>query len=181
MTENEVKQYDDTMASVDGVLTRETETYQIFKLPNGEFDKRMKYKKFWTKIPVTKKDTLHLFKVMNDQDNSIVTPMKETVGMEIEVANLYFNPYESFDEKTGGTSNGVTTIIEDTKGAYYGTSSKAVYYSLHNIMDVFGIPNTENYEPFKILVTSKKLENGNQINAMLLDVSDDEPKKAEKK
>lgn len=155
-------------ATANEVLVEETPKYSIYKnLQTGQFEKRMKYDKFWSFVPETDEDVEKFFMIFNDQDNEFVVPMKEIVGLVFTIKNVYFNPYDSFDKETGKSDSGVTTTLETDTGEFYATSSKAVYYTLQNMFDVFGLPNSQNYKPLTVTVTSKKLENGYQINLKL--------------
>ncbi len=148
-------------------IVQETADYTIIKLPDGKFKKEMKYKRIFTKIPETKEEQVLMYRVFNDENNQdLVTSLSNMVGDIITIDQLYTNPYASFNEKTGASENGVVTTIQDGD-SFYATSSKSVYYTLLNMFEVFGTPNTLDYEPIKVIVTAKKLTNGTQINLSL--------------
>jgi len=151
------------------VIVQDTKDYTIVKLPDGKFRKDMKYQKYYSHIPESKEDLIQLHKILNTQDDKLVTPMSKIVGETIEIHQVYTNPYESFDENTGGTSNGVTTTIF-TGDKYIATSSKAVYYTIMGLFEVFGHPNIEGYSPIKVAVTGTRMQNGTQINLELVSV-----------
>lgn len=159
---------------VSELLIEETPKYSIYKLPDGKFEKRMKYEKFWTNIPESNEELIELYQVMNEQDSELVTPLKEAVGELLDIKHVYFNPYSSFDDETGTSQSGVTTTIQTQDGKYYATSSKSVYYNLQNMFEVFGTPGTEQYLGVRMAVTSTKAARGNQISLKLLGLS---PKK----
>lgn len=149
------------------VIVQDTENFTIVQLPNGKFRKDMKYKQVYTHVPTDKKEMLQLYKVLNDENNPDVATMATRVGAEIEIHQVYTNPYQSFDEETGGNTNGVTTTIFTGK-EYIATSSKTVYYTVMGLFDTFGKPSDEDYTPLKVKITSRKMQNGNQIGLELI-------------
>lgn len=161
------------------ILVQNTPDYEVFKLPNGKFEKRMKYQKEWSYVPETQEELLRFFQLMNEQDNPEVTELKNAVGEILEIKNVFHNPYKSFDEETGTTDAGVNTMIETNDGKFFVTSSKSVYWNLKQIFDVFGKPNTPNYLGVKVAVVSTKQKRGNQLSLKLLGLSD-EPKEVAK-
>src|SRR5699024_12646841 len=117
----------------------------------------------------SKDELIQLHKILNTHDEKQVTPMSKIVGETIEIHQVYTNQYESFDENTGGTSNGVTTTIF-TGDKYIATSSKAVYYTIMGLFEVFGHPNFEVYSSIKVAVTVTRMPHGTQINLELVSV-----------
>lgn len=150
------------------IVVKETPDFKIVKLPDGTFKKNMKYKQYFSRVAETEDERVELFKVFNDSDSGLVTQLKNMIDKEITVKHVYTIPYESFDEKTGNITDGVTTTIEDLDGNYYATSSKSVYYTIFNIMKTFGFPNDENYKPVKVKVLGKRRQNGVQIDLELI-------------
>lgn len=149
------------------IIVQDTEDFTIVKMSNGKFRKDMKYKQIYTHVPTEKEEMLELYKVLNDENNDLVVTMATRVGSEIEIHQVYTNPYQSFDEETGGNTNGVTTTIF-TGTEYIATSSKSVYYTVLGLFETFGQPNTEGYTPLKVKITSRKMQNGNQIGLELI-------------
>lgn len=150
------------------IVVQETNEFKIVKLPDGSFKKNMKYEEYFSRMAETEEEQIELYKVFNDQESDLVTPLKNMVKKEISVKHIFQQPYQSFDEKTGNIENGVTTTIQDIDGKYYATSSKSVYYTIRNIMKTFGKPSDENYKPVKVLVTGTKRQNGVQIDLQLI-------------
>jgi hypothetical protein len=153
------------------IVVQETADYQIVKLPNGEFKKNMKYHEYFSRVAATEEEQIELYKVFNDSDSELVTPLSNMVNKEITIKHVFIQPYESFDEKTGNLTPGVTTTIESDDGSYYATSSKSVYYTIHNIMKTFGYPTDEKYKPVKVKVTGIKRNNGVQIDLTLVGIA----------
>ena len=149
-------------------VIQETPEYRIVQLPDGKFKKNMKYRQYFSRIAQSEEEKIELYKVFNDSESGIVTPLKNMVKKEITVAHVFIQPYDSFDEDTGNLTSGVTTTIQDVDGNYYATSSKSVYYTLGNIFQTFGYPDHEEYKPIKVLVTGTKRQNGVQIDLELI-------------
>lgn len=150
------------------IVVQETNEYKIVKLADGTFKKNTKYRQIFTRTAETEEEKFTLYKVFNDSDSGLVTPLKNMVDKEISVAHYFTQPYESFNEKTGEVTNGVTTTIEDTEGNYYATSSKSVYHTLLSICNTFGSPSDDQYKPLKLKVTGTKRQNGIQIDLQLI-------------
>src|SRR5699024_3160160 len=150
------------------LVITETEDYTIVKPEDGKFKKNMKYKKLFSRKSETEEEQIELYKVFNDSDSDLVTPLRNMVGKELTVSHIFTAPYQSFNENTGNVTNGVTTTIEDTEGNYYATSSKSVYHKLQSIMETFGSPAEDSYKPLKVEVTGTKRQNGVQIDLTLI-------------
>lgn len=150
------------------VVVQETDDYKIIQLEDGTFKKNMKYKEYFSRVAETEEDQIELYKVFNDSDSGLVTQLKNMIDKEITVKHVYTLPYESFDEKTGVVTDGVTTTIEDVDGSYYATSSKSVYHKIFSIMQTFGYPTDENYKPIKVKVIGIRRQNGVQIDLELI-------------
>lgn len=150
------------------IIVRETAEYQIVQLPNGKFKKNMKYQKFHSRTPETEEDQIELYKVFNDENSKLVTPMKNMIDQEITLQHVFITPYDKFDEKTGNVDTGVTCTIQATDGHYYATSSKTVYHTLKGIFQQFGNPTQPEFKPLKLKVTGTKRENGVQIDLSLI-------------
>lgn len=144
--------------------------FEVVQTPDGKFQKVMKYRKYYSFIPETTQDQLRLYNALNDQTNKIVTPLKNMIGEKLTIKNVFMNPYESLDRNTGELTYGVTTSIENADGAFFATSSKSVYYSLINMFESFGYPNTDSYNHLEVEVTGTKMPNGVQINLNLVDI-----------
>lgn len=150
------------------VVVSETQDYKIVRLPNGEFKKNMKYHEYFSRTAETEEEKIELYNVFNGSDNELVTPFNNMVGKNIQIKHVFIQPYESFDEKTGNVTDGVTTTIEDVDGNYYATSSKSVYYTVLNLMKTFGYPSDDNYKPINVEVTGTRRQNGVQIDLKLI-------------
>ena len=148
------------------VIVSDTAEYTIVQTQDGKFKKNMKYQAFSSRHPETQEEKIELYKVLNEDNNDKVIPMKNVLDKEITIEHVFINPYTSFDEETGKNTHGVTTTIQ-SDDVYYVTSSKSVYYTLRNLFSTFGNPTDENYQPIKVVVTGTKQKNGVQINLKL--------------
>lgn len=153
------------------IVEYETDDYKVVRLPDGTFKKNMKYKEYFSRTAKDEDEKIELYNVFNDSDSELVTPFNNMVNKEITIKHVFIQPYESFDEKTGNVTNGVTTTIEDVDGSYYATSSKSVYYTINNIMKTFGYPSDENFKPVKVKVTGTRRQNGVQIDLKLIGIA----------
>ena len=147
---------------------QETEDYKIVRLQDGTFKKNMKYHEYFSRMAETEEEQIELYKVFNDSESGLVTSLAGMVDKEIDIAHVFIQPYESFDEKTGTVTDGVTTTMQDVDGSYYATSSKSVYYTILNIMKTFGYPTDKNYKPVKVKVTGTRRQHGVQIDLQLI-------------
>lgn len=150
-----------------GNVKRETEDYMIVQLPNGKFEKRMKYKAIATFEPKTTEEEVELYKVFNEEDFEKVYTMSHLVDQEFNIVNFITKPYESFDEDTGDVTFGVITTLITDDGKYLTSSSKTVYYNMLNMYKVFKLP-------LRVKVTGTKRANGIQIGISLVDKIDND-------
>lgn len=150
------------------VVVEETEKYIVYKTAEGKFLREMKYDRFWSKVPETQEDMLRMYQVMNEDEAEGVNTMSTNVGAKFQVEQIYFEPYNSFDEETGESRSGVTSTIETPEGEFFVTSSKSVYHTLNRIMQTFGTPNTDTYRnPVIVEITGQKGMNGTIIDVKL--------------
>lgn len=147
------------------IMIDDNHAYTIFQnTVTGEYRKEQKYAKDWSKVPETEEEVIHMYNILNsDEEDGLVVPMKNTLKQKIDIEQVYFNPYEKFDTKTGNMIYGVVTMIQSPDGTYYATSSKSVYFDLKNIFETFGKPNTPNYRTITVLVKGTKVNKNIQI------------------
>ena len=144
-------------------LVRETDDYIIYKNKDGLFTKEMKYHS--SLINMESVDPVELYNVMNGSSNKVVE-MKAAIGTNILIKGFFTSAFESFDEKTGETSRGVTSTIYDGQN-YFATSSKSVYYDLMNLNKTFGIT----VAGVEVKVVGTKQQRGTQIRLELIKVN----------
>lgn len=120
----------------------------------GKYKRIAAYKAYTSVIPTTREQKVAYFNLLNNDDSAF--PMKENVKVEIAIADIIFNPYESVNEDTGEIENGVVTYVIDQNGRAFVTSSKSVYFTLIDIMKAFGEPHYSEEEAVKVKVVEKK-------------------------
>lgn len=150
------------------IVVSETADYKVVQLPDGTFKKNMKYHAFQSRTPETEEEQIELYQVFNDSSSALVTPLRNMIDQEITLQHVFIQPYESFDEKTGDVTPGVTTTIQSVDGQYFATSSKSVYHKIRGLFQAFGNPTHENFKPLKLKVTGTKQKNGIQIDLQLI-------------
>lgn len=150
-------------------VIKETPAFTVVQDEKGKYRKVMNYDKFTTYVPETQKEKVEFFNLMNDDTNENVIPMKQAIGVPIDIINVITNPYDSIDEDTGVEIHGVTTMLQDKDSKkWFVTSSKAVYYTVQNLIAAFGAPNTPSFAGLKVGITSKRQQKGDQINITLV-------------
>lgn len=150
------------------IIVSETADYIVVKTAEGKFKKNMKYHQYFSRTPETDEEKVELYKVFNDSNSDLVTPLKNMIKKEITLQHVFIQPYESFNEETGNVTAGVTTTIQDVDGSYYATSSKSVYYKVLGLFQAFGNPSDENFQPLKLQVTGTPQKRGVQIDLELI-------------
>lgn len=150
------------------IVISETNEYKVIKVVDGTFKKQAKYHKFHSRTPETEEEQLEFYKVFNDDDSKLVTPMKNMVDQEITLQHVFITPYDKFDDKTGNVDTGVNCMVQSVDGHYYATSSKSVYHTLKGIFQSFGNPKNPEFKPLKLKVTGTKQKNGVQIDLQLI-------------
>ena len=145
----------------------ETEKYTIHKDSEGKFSRRAKYLEFSSFITSSREEKIWLLNLLEGAEDSGLG-LKDNVGQTIEVQDIIIRPYDSIDETTGEFDNGVLTYLITPEREAYVTSAKSVYFSINRIMEVFGKPNTPDWENVKVLIGKVKMENGDAINIKMV-------------
>jgi hypothetical protein len=77
-------------------------------------------------------------------------------------------PYNKINEETGALEYGVITYLITPEKQAFVTSSKSVYFSILNIMDLFGKPSDDDWEDITIKVFSEKADKGDMIKIKMI-------------
>lgn len=148
-------------------VVSETDKYTIHKDANGKYSRRAKYMEFSSIETATRAEKMWLLNLLEGAEDSGYG-MKDHVGETIEVQDIIIRAYDRIDEETGEMENGVLTYLLTPDRKAYVTSAKSVYFSINRIMEVFGKPNTPEWENVKVLIGKTKMENGDAINIKMV-------------
>lgn len=149
-------------------LVSETDKYTIHKDASGKYSRRAKYLEYSSVTTATRAEKIWLLNLLEGAEESGYG-MKDHVGETIEVQDIIIRPYDRIDEETGEMENGVLTYLLTPDRKAYVTSAKSVYFTINRIMEVFGKPNTDEWENVKVLIGKTKMENGDAINIKMVE------------
>jgi RNase P/RNase MRP subunit p29 len=150
-----------------GEVVREEKNYVVIKNEEGKFVRKAKYNSYSSVQAETKAEKIWLMNLMEGNEDT-ANGLKEHVGKEIEVANIITRPYDKINEETGAVEYGVLTYLLTPDKTTYVTSSKNVYFSIVNIMDLFGAPDQPDWENIIIRVLKEKGANGDMIKIKMV-------------
>lgn len=150
-----------------GSVVSETDKYTIHKDANGKYSRRAKYLEFSSITTSTREEKMWLLNLLEGAEDSGFG-MKDHVGETIEVQDIIIRAYDRIDEETGEMENGVLTYLLTPDKKAYVTSAKSVYFSINRIMEVFGKPNTPEWENVHVLIGKTRMENGDAINIKMV-------------
>jgi len=148
-------------------VVSETAEYMVLKDANGKFSRKAKYHAFSSIKAENRADKLWLLNIL-EGDESSGYGLKDNVGKEIVVENIIFRPYDRIDENTGEFEYGVLTYLITPEKEAYVTSAKSVYFTLKQIMELFGEPGSTDWENITVKVGKQKMTNGDAINIKMI-------------
>ena len=93
--------------------------------------------------------------------------LKDCIGQEIAIKDIYVEEREKTDEETGELKAKYRTILFDENGQTYATGSYGIYNVLRKLIGVYGQP-TEWKESIKVKVANKNIGNGKQTLTLIL-------------
>lgn len=161
-TQNEIVETENSVA----IVVRENEDYVIQK-EDGKFKRKAKFKDFSSIKADTREEKIWLLNLLEGDEES-GNGLKDHVGKVIEVENVITRTYDRIDEDTGQQEYGVLTYLITPEKTAFVTSSKTVYFTITRIMDLFGKPNTDNWENIKVKVGKEKGQNGDIIKIKMV-------------
>jgi hypothetical protein len=137
------------------MTTSNKENYVIVQDEEGKFSRKAKYEAYCSIVPQNRQEKIDMLNLLEGSDEN-TNGLKDHVGKQFEIANVIFRPYDKINEETGAEEYGVLTYLITPDGIPYVTSSKSVYFSMKRIFDVFGEPNSEEWENIIVKVIQKK-------------------------
>lgn len=149
-------------------IVKENDHFAIHRSAEGKYSRKAKYTEFSSVVSETRADKIWLLNLLEGVEDTAIG-LKDAVGEIIEVQDVIIRPYDSINEDTGEFDYGVLTYLITPEKQVYVTSAKAVYFSVKRIMEVFGKPNTPEWENIRIVVTKTKMENGDAINIKMVE------------
>jgi|SRR6185312_3419427 len=150
-------------------VVEENEEFVVFKMPNGKFVRKAKYKNFSSFVAETREEKIWLLNLVDsDENDGIGKSLKKHVGEEITVQDVITRPYDKIDEDTGQLEYGVITYFITPEKDVYVTSSKSPYFSIWNIMDMFGKAGTPEWQNIVLKVGSVTLPNGEGLTIKMI-------------
>lgn len=167
MTTETNEQFIATLEQSRANVQYETEEYIVTKDENGKYARKAKYHPYSSIKAETRADKLWLLNLLEGDENSGFG-LKDNVGKEITVENVIFRPYDRIDEETGNFEYGVLTYLVTPEKDAYVTSAKSVYFTMKQIMELFGKPGTPDWENVIVKVGKQKMQNGDAINIKMI-------------
>jgi hypothetical protein len=165
--ELQVNEIVETQNQVAEVVQSENEEFAIVKDADGKFKRKAKFKNYSSIVAETRQDKMWLLNLLEGNEDS-GNGLKDHVGKQIEVHDIITRQYDRINEETGATEYGVLTYLITKDKIAYVTSSKTVYFSVMRTLDLFGYPNTPEWEPITFKVGKQKGQNGDIIKVQMV-------------
>lgn len=148
-------------------VVKETENYVVTRGEDGKFSRKAKYNEYSSIKAESRADKIWLMNVLEGSDESS-NGLKGQVGKTIEVQDIITRPYDRLNEDTGLEEYGVLTYLITPEKEVFVTSSKTVYFTVTRIMDLFGRPDTAEWENIQLKVGKEKGTNGDIIKVKMI-------------
>jgi hypothetical protein len=145
----------------------QNDDYVVIKNEEGKFQRKAKFHEFSSVKAETKADKIWLMNVFEGSEDS-ANGLKNHVGKQIVVADIILRPYDRINEDSGQQEFGVLTYLITPEKQVFVTSSKSVYFTIKNIMDLFGKPNEPEWENITVKVGKEKGTNGDMIKIKMI-------------
>jgi hypothetical protein len=149
------------------VVVRENDQFQVIQDADGKFKRKAKYALYSSFKAENRADKIFLANLLEGTEDS-GEGLKNHVGKHIEVKDIITRPYDKINEDTGAQEFGVLTYLITPDKVAYVTSSKSVYFSITRAMELFGTPDSEDWENLMIQVLEEKGQNGKMIKIKIV-------------
>lgn len=157
--QNELSVQEENQVSL---IAKSNDEFEVIKDENGKYVRKAKYQAYSSVKAETREEKIWLMNLLEGDEES-GNGLKSHIGKQIEVQDVIFRPYDKVNEDTGHLEYGVLTYLITPDRVAYATSSKSVYFTMKQLMTLFGTPDSEEWENIKIQVKSKRGANGDQI------------------
>jgi len=165
--QNEVAETEVAETNLSQIVEREDDNYLVIKNPDGKFVRKAKFHDYSSIVSESRAEQIWLLNLLEGAEDT-GHGLKDNVGKTIEVANIITRKYDRINEDTGFQEFGVLTYLLTPEKVAYVTSSKNVYFSITRIMDLFGKPDSADWENIKLLVQKEKATNGDMIKIKMV-------------
>lgn len=148
-------------------IVSENKDYVIVKNEDGKFKRKAKFSEYSSIVAETRKEKIWLLNLLEGAEGSGFG-LKDNVGKQIEVQDIITKPYDKINEETGQREFGVLTYLLTPEKIAYVTSSKTVYFTVKRIMDLFGAPDSPEWENVTLQVGKEKGQEGDIIKVKMI-------------
>jgi hypothetical protein len=145
----------------------QNDDYVVLQNAEGKFVRKAKFHEFSSVKAESKADKIWLMNVFEGSEDS-ANGLKNHVGKQIVVADIITRPYDRINEETGQQEYGVLTYLITPEKQVFVTSAKSVYFTINNIMKLFGTPSDPDWENVTIKVMKEKGTNGDMIKIKMI-------------
>lgn len=173
---NEITKNEIAETQENGIVVAQTRTNIISETKDfvvvqdketGKFSRKAKYNEFSSFKATNRAEKIWLLNILEGEEES-GSGLKDNIGAIIEVEHIITRPYDKVNEDTGEMEYGVLTYLITPEKEVYVTSSKTVYFSINKIMDLFGTPDSDEWENIKVAVGKEKGANGDIVKIKMI-------------
>jgi hypothetical protein len=147
-------------------IVEENERFIVIKEGN-KFIRKAKFEQYSSVVPKNREEKVWLLNLY-EGDEETGNGLKKHIGKQIVIHDVITKPYNKINEETGALEYGVITYLITPEKQAFVTSSKSVYFSILNIMDLFGKPSDDDWEDITIKVFSEKADKGDMIKIKMI-------------
>lgn len=145
-----------------------TDQYVTMQDSEGKFFRQALYHDYTSFTAESREDKLWLLSVIDGGEDSGFG-FKEHVGEKIEIENIITRTYTTLDENTGLEEQGVITYLITPEKTPYVTTSKSVYFTIRNMMEILGRPDEVDWENVTVEIFGKRGAMGQILNVRIVE------------